>query len=438
MTFGTLFLIGVAALMGPILSGNRLLALPIVAGEILAGIIIGHSGFKLIDPADPTLQFFASVGFAMLLFVVGTRLPISHVLSGISGPARRGFVAAILTLAASIPCGFALAHLTGVGHPVMFMLLCAASSSSTVLPILAERKIQGAEASALTVWIPIADIATMCLLPLAFGIGSAISIVEGCAVVAGAGIGAFLSLKYLRQTDTIKRYRQLSKERAWALDMRVMLVVLFGLAWLATKFNTSVLVAGFVAGLTSALIGQPKRFTKQVTGLAEGLFVPLFFVVVGARIDLFDFIGSTANLQLAGMVLAGGLLAHLVGALVSRLPLSTGLIASQHMGLPAAIVSMGLTAGVLNPGQAGAIICAALFSLAVCLIGIKRLPRTPPGDDGSKTKPNTDLAVDPDTDDDDDADDEADDDAVAKPGDVDKGANNSTPPASGDGDNKPK
>ncbi len=35
-----------------------------------------------------------------------------------------------------------------------------------------------------------------------------------------------------------------------------------------------------------ASIGGPKRLSNEVLGIAGGFFIPLFFVVLGARLDL--------------------------------------------------------------------------------------------------------------------------------------------------------
>ena len=34
-----------------------------------------------------------------------------------------------------------------------------------------------------------------------------------------------------------------------------------------------------------ALAGEPRRLTQQLVGLAEGFFVPFFFVSLGARLN---------------------------------------------------------------------------------------------------------------------------------------------------------
>ena len=62
--FTALLLITGLALAVPIIASRiRRVTLPIVVGEILAGIIIGRSGLNLIEPS-PTLDFLAEFGFA--------------------------------------------------------------------------------------------------------------------------------------------------------------------------------------------------------------------------------------------------------------------------------------------------------------------------------------------------------------------------------------
>jgi Kef-type K+ transport system membrane component KefB len=74
VTFGVLTLIAGCGLAGPLLSAATRLTLPVVVGEIIAGLVIGRTGFAWLDLADPTLIFLSAVGFAILMFVVGTRL----------------------------------------------------------------------------------------------------------------------------------------------------------------------------------------------------------------------------------------------------------------------------------------------------------------------------------------------------------------------------
>ncbi len=384
MSFGLLFVIVAAGLIGPLLSGSRRVSIPMVVGEIIAGIVIGTSGFKLVDADEPTLKFLASVGFAMLLFVVGTKLPLHD--PDLRKALWKGAFASGLSFLVALPIALALAHYTSIHNVGLFLLLCACSSTSTVMPILIEKRLTGKVIVLTTAWVAITDIVTMVLLPLAMESGNPVTIAIGAIVVTVVALGCLFLLKFFRTSNSGGWYRELSKKRGWALDLRLSLAVLFGLAWLATKFGTSVLVAGFAAGMIVALIGMPKRFNKQLIGLAEGLFVPLFFVTLGARLDIWDLFGSMTNIGLALLVCAATTVVHVIAAKLIRLPVAAGLTATVQMGLPAALVSMGLSSGLLTAGQGAALIGAALLTLIICSIGTALLARA----DGVTIAPDSD------------------------------------------------
>jgi len=128
MTFGVLTLIVACGLAGPLLAGATRLAVPIVVGEIAAGVVIGRTGFGEINTGDPTIVFLADAGFAMLMFVVGTRLPLRD--PGLRRALRGGLIATSLSFAIAVPGAWVLADATPVKHPAVFVLLLAASRRS--------------------------------------------------------------------------------------------------------------------------------------------------------------------------------------------------------------------------------------------------------------------------------------------------------------------
>ena len=167
--------------------------------------------------------------------------------------------------------------------------------------------------------------------------------------------------------DGCTSLRRLSKQRHWALDLRLSLLVLFLLAWIAQKGGTSILIAGFGAGVMVAVIGGPKRLSTQMRGVAEGFFIPLYFVVLGAQLDLGGLVDHPSLLALAGALAALNVADPPACRRCSlRRPPATGLVASAQLGVPAAIATLGLSEHVLSAAVATAIVAAALVSLGVC------------------------------------------------------------------------
>ena len=83
------------------------------------------------------------------------------------------------------------------------------------------------------------------------------------------------------------------RQRKFAVELRISLAILFTLAAVAVGTHVSIMLAGFAFGLVVAAIGEPRRLAKQLFALTEGFLGPLFFVWLGASLDVRDLAGAT-------------------------------------------------------------------------------------------------------------------------------------------------
>ncbi len=374
MSFGVLALIVLVGLAGPLLASGRRPLVPVVVGELAAGVIIGRSGFGWLDPAEPTTAFLAEVGFAMLMFVAGMHVPLRQ--PGLGSGVRRGSVAAALVALFSVPAGLAVAWASDTHHAEIYALLLASGSAAVLLPALEEQGLLG-DRCALTVMaqVAFADVAAIVLLPLVLQPSQALTAALGGLLIAACALGLYFLVRLLHHRPWVRQMRRRSKTRGWALDLRLSLLTLFGLAWVAQQSGTGVLVAGFGVGLMVAAIGGPARLSSQVAGVAQGLMVPLFFVVLGARLDLRALGQQPSLIALAAEIAAFGVLVHAAAAFLTRQPAGAGLAATAQLGVPAAVVTLGLQEGILTSGEGAAIVAAALVSLALTAVGVTLLRR---------------------------------------------------------------
>ena len=314
MSFGVLAVIVCAGLGGPLLSLGRGGLVPVVVGELAAGVLVGKTGFSWVDPAEQTTAFLAAVGFAMLMFAAGMRVPIRQ--PGIGKGLRRGVVAAVVAGLASVPAGIGIAAILGGGHAAIYALLLAERVGGD--PAAGGRGARRARRRAR------AD-------GDGPGRGRRRRGDRGAAARAAAVEGRRRGARRARRrrgrgravrrprtscaaTRLVHRVRKESKQRGWALDLRLALLALFVLAWLAVRSGTSVLIAGFAVGLVVALIGGPKRLSTQVTGIAAGFFIPLFFVVLGAKLDLRAVVDKPSILELTALLTVANVAVHLLAA----------------------------------------------------------------------------------------------------------------------------
>jgi Kef-type K+ transport system membrane component KefB len=367
ISFGQLTLIVLAGLCGPLLAGSRRVVVPVVVGELLAGVLLGKSGLGLIKAGNPTVAFLGNVGFAVLMMVAGMHVPLRN--RGLLGSLGRGAVAVLASTALGIGGGLLIAHGLGLGHPAVWAILLATGSAAIVLPALAEAGIGADRALLAMAWATVADVATIVAVPLVLNPSKAVRAGLGAvAVVAGAVLVLVLARLLARQR-AVHELRGLSRPRAWALDLRLSLLALFALCALAEWVGTSIMIAGFAAGLVVAVEGGPHRLSDQVAGVAGGFLVPLFFVVLGASLDVRALVQSPTELELAGALIVGIGVVHVLAGMVIRAPVWTSLIVCAQLGVPAAVVKLGLANGVLRPGEGAAVIIAALASLGLCGVG---------------------------------------------------------------------
>jgi Kef-type K+ transport system membrane component KefB len=374
MDLGLLALICAAALLGPALSLLSRGVLPAIVGQLLAGVLLGQTLFGVVDPARPGLTLLYDVGFATLMFTVGMHIPLhdDRLRAALGAGARATLVAIPLALVAGELC-----HLAGTGPALVYAVVIVSSSAAVALPVIQENRLEGSpNVMAAMAWITIADVVATLAIPLALTPGRALHAAGGALIVAACVAALAFAASRVRGSALVAHIRHESKKRGWAIDLRVALVALVGLSYLALQVGASLLVAGFGVGLVVGWIGGPKRLSHEVLGLGQGFFVPVFFVLLGAHLDL-RALGHDGRAVLLALLLAAGTVAvHLITSRVLRTPPAIGLLASAQIGVPAAVIALGLPSGAIDQGQASAIFCAALISIGVCAAGAAILRRT--------------------------------------------------------------
>jgi Kef-type K+ transport system membrane component KefB len=103
--------------------------------------------------------------------------------------------------------------------------------------------------------------------------------------------------------------------------------------------------------------------------------VPLFFVLLGARIDLRALTDSHRAVVLAVVLAILAIAVHVTVSVLIRAPRAVGLLATAQVGVPAAVIALGLPSHAITEAQAAAIFCAALVSIAATSTGAAILRR---------------------------------------------------------------
>jgi Kef-type K+ transport system membrane component KefB len=360
VTFSTLALVLVLGLLGPILAWRANWHVPVIVGELLAGILFGASGFGVLHPDDPVFAFLADMGFALVMFVAGTHVPMNREVRSALAP---GLLRAAAVGVFAAAAGFTLANWFGTGHGAIYAVLIASSSAALILPILDAAGLHGKSVLELTAQVAVADTVCTVALPLVIDTGSAVRTALGALAVTAGAVVIYLVLRYLERSGLRHRAHEVSQRRKFALELRISLALLFLLVALATHTHVSVMIAGFATGLAVAGVGEPRRVAKQLFAISDGFLAPLFFVWLGARLSLREF-GHHPRLILLGLALgAAAVLAHAAMRLLGQ-PIGFATLAAAQIGVPVAAVTIGTQTRVLIPGEGAAIMLGVLVTIA--------------------------------------------------------------------------
>src|ERR1700682_954705 len=363
--FHTLAVLTAIGMAGPLLASIPRFVVPVVIGELLAGLVVGRTGFGIVDPTDVTFTLLANIGFALVMFVVGTHVPIRNtkLLSAIP----KALLRAVLVGVVAAGLGVALAEAFGTGHAALYAVLMASSSAALALPVIDSLRLDGSPVLSVTAQIAIADATSIVLLPLVIDPQRALQAALGALAIAACAGVVFVALRAADRSGWRKRLHRYSEKRRFALELRISLIVLFSLAALAISTHVSIMMAGFALGLVVAAVVQPRRLARQLFDITEGFFGPLFFVWLGASLQVRD-LGEHPRLILLGVGLGvGAVLAHCTGRLLGQ-PLTLAVLAAAQLGVPVAAATLGTELHLLAPGEPSALMLGALLTIAATSI----------------------------------------------------------------------
>jgi Kef-type K+ transport system membrane component KefB len=222
--------------------------------------------------------------------------------------------------------------------------------------------------------VALADMAAIVALPLAIDPPNVGRAALGALAVAGSAVVLYSLLLYAERTGARQQLHNVSENRKFALELRIQLALLFALAGLAVFSHVSIMLAGFSFGLAVSAVGEPRRLARQLFAVSDGFLTPVFFVWLGASLDLGALAGDPG---LIGLGLALGAGAVIVHAAIRWLgaPLPLAVLSAAQLGVPAAAATIGDRLGVLRPGEAAALLLGALFTMAAAALAGARAAR---------------------------------------------------------------
>lgn len=283
---GALFLAFAAALVGAKLFGElaERLGQPAVLGELLAGVILGPSVIGLVPLSDAVLVL-AEIGVVLLLFEVGLETDLGE-LARVGAPAMAVAVAGMV-----LPFAGGYAITLALGHSTLTAAFVGAALTATSIGItarvLSELHVLATREGQIILGAAVVDdVFGLIVLAIVSKIAGGGRIDAG-TIVKSAGLAIGFLVAAVAVGIPLGRQLMGIVERAKVRGVLGAMSVAFALlvAWGATAAESAPIVGAFAAGMALARTNRRHDIDHALKPVVD-LFAPVFFVYVGAEVDV--------------------------------------------------------------------------------------------------------------------------------------------------------
>ena len=355
-------LLAAAKLMGELFSRIKL---PIVLGELLAGMIIGPFalGAFLLHPETgesilkigPELRTLGEIGAIVILFMAGLEMTPKEFLRG----GKASFT--VGTLGVVVPFFAGLLVFQAFGYDALQAMMIATALTATSIAISIQvlkefNKIKSPEARLIIAAAVVDDILAIAVLSVVTSLGSAEAIDNIDLLDVTFTILKVLGFFAAMLIAAIFILPKVITPRIWKAQGSVEGIAtasFFGAAAIAGTLGLSPIVGAFAVGMALSATKVFEKIEHFISRIGL-IFAPLFFAIIGAQVDF-----RTVNLDilmLSGVVIAIAVATKLLGCgLPSMLFLKNktagmrvgiGMISRGEVGL--IVAGVGLSSGVLT------------------------------------------------------------------------------------------
>lgn len=385
----SLTLIIVVAVLAPLLAEwLKRFRVPGVVLEIGLGILIGQ---QVLGWASVTtvVASFGNLGLSFLMFLAGFEIDLDRIKGR---PLDRATIGWFVSLAVALGVAAVLVVTGFAISDLLIGLALTTTALGTLLPMLRDADALESEFGALILavgtvgeFLPIVAIAL--LLTSDNPGATALLLVVFIVLAVGATLVATRA-RSPRVVGLMQRHLNSSAQ----LPVRIAVLMVVGLVWVASHLGLDVLLGAFAAGIIVRLFtaGEEQHAVgSKLEAIGFGFLVPIFFVVSGMKFDLDALTSDPTTLLRVPLFLALFLVVRGLPALLlyrKDLPrpdrAALAFFSATALPLVVVITGIGLDTGRMKPENAAALVGAGMLSVLLFpLIGfaIRRRAGSSPG-----------------------------------------------------------
>jgi Kef-type K+ transport system membrane component KefB len=357
--------------------GGRWIFVPVVVLELLLGIVIGPDALGLAE-ADEFIVFFSNLGLGMLFFFAGYEIDFERI-RGV--PLRLALLGWLISLALAYSIGGLLA-LAGIVLSLLFTGSAMATTAiGTLIPILDDAgELRTRFGTYLLAAGAIGEFGPILLITFLFSTDTPLT--SGAVLILFVVVAVFAAVFAVRFVGIGWEKIEGAMETSAQLPVRVSVVLVFALAYLASDLGLDLLLGGFVAGIITRLALRGREVAileSKLSAIGYGFLIPFFFVVSGVNFDVSALIDDPQRAALVPIFFLLFLVVRGVPALLLyrnvlelRDRAALAFFSSTELPLVVAITTIAVAEGHMRATTSAALVGAAVLSTAVYpLLGLR-------------------------------------------------------------------
>ncbi|HVI45675.1 MAG TPA: cation:proton antiporter [Chitinophaga sp.] len=355
-------------LLAPILL--RKLRIPSIIGLIIAGMLIGDHGFKIIEKGS--IDLFGKAGLLYIMFLAGLELDMTEFRKN----RYRSMVFGALTFSIPLLLGYLVCtYVLGFNFKATILVASMFATHTLVAYPLASR-LGITKNEAVTVAVGgtiITDTAVLLIL----------------AIITGAQAGNLNTYFWVRLGISLTVFATII---LWLMPMLgrwffkkikddktshfiFVLALVFAAAFLAELAGVEGIIGAFLAGLAlNQLIPHTSPLMNRIEFVGNAIFIPFFLISVGMLVDLRVLMNGTEALIIAGALTSMALSSKWLAAFFTQLifrysPTQRNVIfglSSAHAAATIAVILIGFNMHIVNENVLNGTVVLILIT---CLVG---------------------------------------------------------------------
>lgn len=261
----------------------RRLRIPFISSIILAGAFLGPNLLGYVQP-NPVVEFFGFLGMTFLMLMAGLETNLKQLIN------LRSKISVLVVLNGIIPfaTGVVIARLFNFSWMTSFLVgtIFISSSVAVLIPALKSANLFNKRIGRLILSATIIlDILSLVLLSFILQEMAPITTLP-LHLYFLVIIFSIIALFFIVPSIAKYFFKKNGKKGKYEEKLRFVLVIVIGVLAYFSALGVHPILAAFIVGLTLSHVIRSEKILTKLHTLGYGLFVPVFFFIIGMKMDL--------------------------------------------------------------------------------------------------------------------------------------------------------